>query len=120
LPLPSGTAPYRAGFSASTASGRELQPARSVLDAARFLGHIGGMDVCARALLIAEKLIADGRFDAAVNARCAGWDAPAAQDLFAGRVGLCALADQVLAANQDPLPISGQQEMLESLLNRYC
>ncbi|XHS77804.1 xylose isomerase [Burkholderiaceae bacterium UC74_6] len=85
-----------------------------------FHGHIGGMDVCARALLIAERMINDGRFDAAVNARYAGWNAPAAQDLLAGRVGLAALADQVLAANQDPQPVSGRQELLENLLNRYC
>jgi len=85
-----------------------------------FHGHIGGMDVCARALLIAERMIEDGRLDAAVNARYAGWDAPAAQDLLAGRVALNALADQVLAANHDPQPVSGRQELLENLLNRYC
>ena len=94
---------------------------RQSIDAADlFHGHIGGMDVCARALLIAEKMINDGRLDAAVNARYAGWNAPAAQDLIAGRVGLSALADQVLAANHDPQPVSGQQELLENLLNRYC
>ena len=94
---------------------------RQSIDAADlFHGHIGGMDVCARGLLIAEKMIKDGRLDAAVNARYAGWNAPAAQDLIAGRVGLGALADQVLAANNDPLPVSGQQELLENLLNRYC
>ena len=94
---------------------------RQSIDAADlFHGHIGGMDVCARGLLIAEKMINDGRLDAAVNARYAGWNAPAAQDLIAGRVGLGALADQVLAANLDPQPVSGQQELLENLLNRYC
>ncbi|WP_235537987.1 xylose isomerase, partial [Pelomonas sp. Root1217] len=61
-----------------------------------FHGHIGGMDVCAQALLIAEKMINDGRLKAAVDSRYAGWDAAAGQDILNGRRSLNDLAEQVL------------------------
>ena len=93
---------------------------RQSLDAADlFHGHIGGMDVCARALLIAEKMITDGQLAKAVSDRYAGWQQPWSQDILAGKVSLQALSDQVLSANKDVLPVSGRQEYLENLVNRY-
>jgi len=85
-----------------------------------FYGHIGGMDVCARALLIAEQMISDGRLKAAVDARYAGWDTAVGQDILVGRVSLEQLAERVLAANADVQPQSGRQEYLENLVNRFC
>ena len=85
-----------------------------------FIGHIGGMDVCAQALLVAEKMIEDGRLKSAVDRRYAGWDAPAGQDLLQGRRTLAELADEVLARNTDVAPVSGRQEALENLVNRFC
>ena len=94
---------------------------RQSIDAADlFHGHIGGMDVCAQALLIAEKMINDGRLKAAVDARYAGWDTPAGQDILQGRRSLAELADGVLASNTDVAPVSGRQEVLENLVNRFC
>ena len=62
---------------------------RQSIDAADlFHGHIGGMDVSARALLCAEKMITDGRMKSAVDERYAGWNADWAQDVMAGKVGL--------------------------------
>jgi xylose isomerase len=94
---------------------------RQSIDAADlFHGHIGGMDVCAQALLVAEKMINDGRLKAAVDARYAGWDTPAGQELLAGRRSLSDLADEVLTRNTDVAPVSGRQEVLENLVNRFC
>ncbi|MDR7273183.1 xylose isomerase [Pelomonas saccharophila] len=94
---------------------------RQSIDAADlFHGHIGGMDVCAQALLIAEKMIEDGRLKKAVDARYAGWDTAAGQDILQGRRSLDALADQVLQTNTDVAPVSGRQEVLENLVNRFC
>ena len=84
-----------------------------------FHGHIGGMDVAARALLIAERMINDGELARQVEARYAGWHTPFGQDLMAGRLGLDEVAARVLARNQDTRPVSGRQEQLENLLNRY-
>jgi xylose isomerase len=85
-----------------------------------FHGHIGGMDVCARALLMAEQMIVDGRLKAAVDQRYAGWKQPAAQDILGGRVSIEDLANQVLAANTDVSPVSGRQELFENIVNRVC
>ncbi|HEX6706181.1 MAG TPA: xylose isomerase [Albitalea sp.] len=93
---------------------------QSIDPADLFHGHIGAMDLCARALLAAEKMIADGQLEEAVKARYAGWDAPEAQDILGGRVPLEALANQVLARNVDVAPVSGRQELLENLVNRFC
>ncbi|MFG6462960.1 xylose isomerase [Roseateles sp. DXS20W] len=94
---------------------------RQSIDAADlFHGHIGGMDVCAQALLVAEKMINDGRLQAAQDARYAGWDTPAGQDILSGKRSLAELADDVLAKNADVAPVSGRQEVLENLVNRFC
>ncbi|HEV6965463.1 xylose isomerase [Roseateles sp.] len=94
---------------------------RQSIDAADlFHGHIGGMDVCAQALLVAEKMIVDGRLKAAVDSRYAGWDTAAGQDILQGRRSLADLADEVLARNTDVAPVSGRQEVLENLVNRFC
>ena len=85
-----------------------------------FHGHIGGMDVSARGLLVAEQMILDGRLKAAVDARYAGWNTARGQAVLAGGVSLAELADQVLAANVDVQPVSGRQEALENLVNRFC
>src|SRR6516225_10592400 len=85
-----------------------------------FHGHIGGMDVSARGLLVAERMILDGRLKGAVDARYAGWNTAHGQAVLAGRVSLAELADQALAANVDVPPVSGRQEALENLVNRFC
>ncbi|MDR7378908.1 xylose isomerase [Rhodoferax ferrireducens] len=84
-----------------------------------FYGHIGGMDVTARALLIAEKMITDGRVEKAIADRYAGWKSPEAQNILAGKVSLDDLAAQVLAGGADPRPVSGRQEYMENLLNAF-
>ena len=83
-------------------------------------GHIGGMDVCAQALLVAEKMIKDGRLKAAVDQRYAGWDGEPGQAILQGRRSLSELADEVLERNTDTAPVSGRQEVLENLFNRFC
>ncbi|MCX7276227.1 MAG: xylose isomerase [Burkholderiales bacterium] len=84
-----------------------------------FYGHVGAMDVSARSLLIAEKMINDGRLEKHIAARYAGWQGAEAQNILAGKVSLDALADQVLASGADPRPVSGRQEYIENLLNAY-
>ena len=84
-----------------------------------FYGHIGGMDVTARALLIAEKMIADGRFEQARQDRYAGWKSSFGGDVMAGKLSLDAVAARVLQSNTDTRPVSGHQENLENLLNSF-
>lgn len=84
-----------------------------------FHGHIGAMDVCARALLIAEKMIGDSKLERFVNDRYAGWSTGYGKDILGGKVSLEAVASHMLTANKDPRPTSGRQEHLENLLNSY-
>lgn len=85
-----------------------------------FHGHIGGMDVCARGLLAAEKMIQDGQLAGFVQERYAGWRAPYGQDILAGKVSLDEAAERALGRNADVAPVSGRQEYLENLVNRFC
>jgi len=84
-----------------------------------FYGHIGGMDVSARALLIAEKMILDGRFAKSTQERYAGWKSSFGNDLLGGKMSLDAVAARVLQNNKDTRPVSGRQENLENLLNSF-
>jgi xylose isomerase len=85
-----------------------------------FHGHVGGMDVCAHGLLIAEKMIRDGKLADFVKERYAGWQTPYGQDILAGKVSLDEAADRTLKRNLDAAPVSGRQEYLENLVNRFC
>jgi xylose isomerase len=83
------------------------------------IGHIGGLDVCAQALIAAAKLIEDGGYDSFLAERYAGWDKPAAKEMLAGKASLEDIASRVARERIDPKPKSGRQEYLENLLNRF-
>jgi len=84
-----------------------------------FHGHIGGMDVCARALVNAARMIEDGNLKSAVAARYADWDSELGRAYLDGSMSLSDLSDWVLDKGLDPEPRSGRQEALENLVNRY-
>ena len=81
------------------------------------LGHVGGMDTCARALKAAAALLADGGLEKARAERYAGWSTPKAQAMLQG--GLDEAAARVTAEGLEPQPKSGRQERLENLWNRF-
>jgi len=84
-----------------------------------FHGHVGAMDLCARALLAAERMIHDGKLESAVQQRYAGWRGAFGQQVLNGELTLDAVAQRVLHRNTDVPPKSGRQEAMENLLNRY-
>ena len=84
-----------------------------------FHGHIGGMDVSARALLIADAMIQDGRMAQITQTRYSGWSQDFGREVMAGRIGLDAVAQRVLDRNLDARPVSGRQEHIENLLNSF-
>jgi xylose isomerase len=84
-----------------------------------FHAHIGGMDVLARALLIADKMLADGKLQAAIDARYKGWTKGLGKEILDKKLDLGQISERVLKGNINPKPRSGQQEMLENLVNRY-
>jgi len=84
-----------------------------------FHAHIGGMDVCARALRSAAAMIEDGRLDEALSQRYAGWSEPLGRAILDGNASLESLSRTVLGDGVEPQPRSGRQEALENLVNRY-
>jgi xylose isomerase len=85
-----------------------------------FHAHVGGVDLCAHALLVAEEMIKDGKLAQQLQARYAGWDRPWAKEVMAGKQSLDQIADLALERNQDVAPQSGRQELLENLVNQFC
>jgi xylose isomerase len=83
------------------------------------VAHVNSMDACARGLLIAEKIINDGKHDAFLADRYSGWDGKEGKAILAGKRSLDDLSDYVLKKKLDPQPKSGKQEYLEGLLNDY-
>ncbi len=80
--------------------------------------HVGGADLCARAFLTAAKLIEDGKFDALLAERYAGWKTPEAQAMLSGKVSLEEIAATAEKRSISPQPRSGKQEQIENLLMR--
>jgi xylose isomerase len=83
-----------------------------------FHGHIGAMDVCARALLAAAAITLDGTLDRFVADRYAGWGETFGADILAGKLTLARIAEVARDA-PPPRPVSGRQEYLENLINRF-
>ncbi|MCL4122615.1 UNVERIFIED_CONTAM: hypothetical protein GTU68_067416 [Idotea baltica] len=68
------------------------------------MGHIGGMDVCARGLKAAAAMIEDGTLG---------------KDLKSGKLSLEQIETLVREKNINPSPKSGRQEYLENVVNRF-
>ncbi|MBO6919272.1 MAG: xylose isomerase [Rhizobiaceae bacterium] len=93
---------------------------RQSVDAEDLLhGHIGGMDICARGLKAAAAMIEDGTLDSFVDDRYAGWKCDEAQKMLNGDYGLEEISSYVEKADVNPEPISGRQEYLENVINRF-
>ncbi len=82
--------------------------------------HVGGMDICARALKAAAAMLEDGALDDLLAQRYVGWAEPEALKMLDGTYDLAAIADYVARAGVEPQPRSGRQEYLENLVNRFC
>lgn len=79
--------------------------------------HIGGMDIFARALVIADTILSKGEYQKIRNDRYASFDAGAGSDFEKGLLSLEDLR-QFAIDHGEPASISGRQEYLENLINR--
>lgn len=77
--------------------------------------HAGAMDICARGLIAAHKMVEDGALSTPLTKRYAGWQDHT--DMLAGNLTLEQIATH--AETLDPQPVSGRQEILENIVNRY-
>jgi xylose isomerase len=83
-----------------------------------FHAHIGGIDTLARALLVAADMVEDATLVAPRRERYAGWSNELGTAILSGSATLADLERRVAAGEIDPQPRSGQQELLEGMVNR--
>jgi xylose isomerase len=84
-----------------------------------FYAHIGGMDSYSLAFKIARRIIADGQLDGFVAQRYASFDSGYGREIEKNLIGFKGLEKLVLSKLGEPMGISGRQEYLENLINRY-
>jgi xylose isomerase len=84
-----------------------------------FHAHIGGMDTCARGLLVAARMMEDGKLKTALEERYSGWDRGLGKRMLGGKMTMEEIAQHVHSRGIEPQSRSGRQEMLENLANRY-
>ena len=83
-----------------------------------FHAHIGGIDTFARALVIADKILQKSEYRQLRTERYASFDSGKGAEFEKGALSLEDLRNFAVA-NGEPKTISGRQEYLENLINRY-
>lgn len=83
-----------------------------------FHAHIGGIDTVARALVIADAIIQNGEYSSIRKNRYASFDSGKGAEFEQGKLSLTDLYN-LAASTGEPAIISGRQEYLENLLNRF-
>jgi len=83
-----------------------------------FYAHIGGMDMFARAFIIADKILKQSEYKKIRTDRYASFDSGKGKDFENGQLSLEDLRAFAIQ-NGEPKTISGKQEYLENLINRY-
>ncbi len=83
-----------------------------------FIAHVSGMDVFARALIIADKILQESPYSAMRKKRYASFEDGKGADFEAGKLSLEDLR-QIAKEVGEPKQISGKQELLEQLINWY-
>ncbi len=83
-----------------------------------FHAHIGGMDAFARSLVIADNILQQSEYKKIRSDRYASYETGKGKEFEAGLLTLENLRDFAVA-NGEPAVISGKQEYLENLINRF-
>jgi xylose isomerase len=83
-----------------------------------FYAHVGGMDIFARALVIADNILQKSEYKKIRADRYASFDTASGKDFEEGKLSLEDLRTYAIT-NGEPKTLSGKQEYLENLINRY-
>jgi len=83
-----------------------------------FHAHIGGIDTFARALITADTILQKSEYTKIRSTRYASFDAGKGKDFEAGKLSLEDLRAYAVEKGE-PKAISGQQELIENIINRY-
>ncbi|WP_163027303.1 xylose isomerase, partial [Pseudomonas viridiflava] len=84
-----------------------------------FHGHIAAMDVLALSLERAAAMVQNDQLQKFKDQRYAGWQQPFGKAVLAGDFSLESLAQKAFADELNPQAVSGRQEMLENVVNRF-
>jgi xylose isomerase len=83
-----------------------------------FHAHIGGMDVFARALLIANDVLKESNYKELMKERYATFNSGKGAKFAKGKLSLADLS-KIASKKGEPKMRSGKQEMFENLINQY-
>ena len=83
-----------------------------------FYAHIGGMDIFARALIVADSILQKSDYKKIRTERYASFDSGKGKAFEEGKLSLEDLRNHAIE-NGEPKVISGKQEYLENIINRY-
>ncbi len=83
-----------------------------------FIAHVSGMDVMARALLIAADILEKSPIPAMVKERYASYDSGMGKDFENGKLTLEQVVEYA-KKNGEPKSTSGKQELYETIINLY-
>lgn len=83
-----------------------------------FYAHVGGIDIFAKSLLIAEEILQKSDYTKLRKDRYASFDSGQGKAFEEGGLSLEDLRDYAVS-NGEPSLVSGKQEYLENLVNRY-
>jgi xylose isomerase len=78
---------------------------------------VGAIDLCAHAFLLADKLMSDGKYEAAIANRYADWKKSENAAMLNGSLTLEEIAAAAVANNINPHK-SGRRELTENRLQR--
>lgn len=83
-----------------------------------FIAHIAGMDLFARSLIVADRILQESAWKTMVKERYSSFDQGKGAAFEAGRMNLKEVSNSALMAGE-PIKISGKQELFESIINMY-
>jgi len=84
-----------------------------------FHAHVGSMDAFAQGLKIAAAIRKDGVLADIVKTRYSSWDKGVGADIEAGKHDFASLEAYMLGKGDADANVSGRQELIENVLNRY-
>jgi len=83
-----------------------------------FYAHVGGMDIFARALIVADEILNKSDYKKIRSDRYASFNTGEGKAFEEGKLSLADLRAYAIA-NGEPATLSGKQEYLENIINRF-
>lgn len=84
-----------------------------------FIAHVAGMDVFARALESAAAILEQSPYSSMLTERYASFDSGKGKEFEDGKLTLEDVVAYAKAKNEEPVSVSGKQELYEAIVNMY-